>query len=131
MANSNYEKSEEEKIFDKIYEKSSLFGILNFSFFICLLICIFILCWVEIIIYIYLDLNFEDDTKSNNIIQTNDNNLNYLTTINAINSVNNYKSRNNIMNILINNSAKASIKDIIKETSISVNDKKIDILIKI
>jgi len=64
----------------------------------------------------------------NQIIQTNDNNLNYLTTINVINSVNNYKSRNNIMNILINN---ISIKDIIKAISISVNDKKIDILIKI
>ena len=133
MANSNYEKSEEEKIFDKIYEKSRLFGILNFSFLICLHICIFFLCWVDMIIYIYLDLNFEEDTKSNNIIQANDNNLNYLTTINAINSVNNYKSRNNIMNIPINNSTKASIqdiKDIIKATSINVNDKKIDILIK-
>ena len=132
IANSDYVKSEEEIIFDKIYEKSRLFGILNFSFLICLHITIFILCWIDMIIYLYLDLNFQDDIKSNNIIQVNDNNLNYLTIINAINSINNYKSRNNIINIPINTSTKASnkdIKDIIKATSINVNDKKIDILI--
>ena len=134
IAGSGYEKSEEEKNYDKIYEKSRLFGILNFSFLICLHITIFILCWVNRIIYIYLDLNFEDNDNSNNIIQANDTNQNYYTTINAINSVNNYKSRNNMMNIPINTNTKASSnkdeKDRIKVISINVNDKKIDILIK-
>ena len=124
--NNKYEKSEEEKYFDNIYEKCFFFGILNFAILFFLDIFIFILTFSNNVIYIYLDLNYEE----NSIFESKDNNQNYQTTINAINSVNNFNRGKIAINTPINNNTTNKSDDQIKETSINVNDKKIDVLIK-
>ena len=125
--NSKYEKSEEQKYFDNIYEKCLIFGLINFYILFALDILIFILTFSNNLIFIYLDLNYED----NSIFENKDNNQNYYTTINAINSVNNFNRGKIEINPPINNNTTNKGDDIIKESSINVNDKKIDILIKI
>ena len=124
--NSKYEKSEEQKYFEHIHENCQIFGLINIFILFALDILIFILTYSSHLIFIYLDLNYD-----NSIFENKDNNQNYYTTINAINSVNNFNRRNIEINPPINNNTTNKGNDIIKEASINVNDKKIDILIKI
>ena len=124
--NNKYEKSEEEEYFDNIFEKCNIFGIINSIIIMFLDILIFILTFSNYLIFIYLDLNYED----NSIFESKDNNQNYYTTINAINSVSNFNRGKIEINPPINNNITNKGDDKIKEASINVNDKKIDILIK-
>ena len=124
---SKYEKSEEEKYFNNIYGKCLFFGILNFSILMFLDSFIVIMTFSNNLIYIYLDLNFEDSKFEE---KDKDNNQNYHTTINVINSENNFNRGRIAINSPINNNSTNTSDDKIKETSININDKKIDVLIK-
>ena len=129
-----YVKSEEEILFDNLYNNCMLFGIINslilyliFSFLICL-------CFVDELIYLYLDLNFEKSRNSFNINNNNNiinQNQNYVNTINIANSTNNLNKANSetINNFNIN--SEIITDDKIKRTSICLEGKNIDIQIRV
>ena len=125
---------EEEKLEEEIlYNKVIYYGIANVI--AMFMVCTFniVLCFISKIIYIYLDLNFEDNKNSNNIVINNaTNNQNYITTINNINSVNNMNrgnivNNNNTVNIINNININT---DKMKATSIFIGGKYINIQIE-
>ena len=128
----NYEKSEEEKWFDELYIKCLIFGIVNSIILFLMAIFIFILCFIDELIYIYLDLNFENNKKFaiNNMQYTNNNIQFNANTINIINSTNNLnRGYATTINPLNSNSSNDN-DDKIKKTSIIIEGKNIDIQIK-
>ena len=128
----SYEKSQEEIKFDELYTKCIIFGLVNIIILFILAIFIFILCFTDEIIYIYLDLNF-DNTKNFTIKNTNFTNNNFLfnaNTINIINSTNNLNGGNVITFNPLNQNSEKENNDNIKRTTISIEGKNIDIQIK-
>ena len=112
----NYEKTEEEILFDELYNKCSKFGAINSVIIFIMSWFLVCLCYNDEIIYIYLDLNFENYKNFNfsHLRQIQINNQNKKSTI--------------VIPLKIND---PNIEDKIKTTSILKEGKNIDIQIKV
>lgn len=127
-----YVKSEEEILFEKLLKKCLIFGIVNSIILLLIFSFMVSLCFIDELIYLYLDLNFE---KSRNLISTNNNtnnnqNQNYINTINIVNSTNNLNKGNAITINNFNINSEIITDDKIKRTSLFLEGKNIDIQIK-
>jgi hypothetical protein len=118
------EKSEEEQLYEGIF----IYGLINIFLLLILLIFNTVLCFMNIMIFIYLDLNYEENeinnfNYNNNIITVN--NINTINYINSRNDINDTKTNNQNSINIINNKT-----DIIKKTTINFRGKIIIVQIK-
>jgi len=120
------QKTEEEILF----QSASLILGINFIF-VAFIWIFYIVFFLDITIYTYLDLGLEDDKTINNNVSINNNQ--YMTTINNINNTNSY-NRGNIITksnaINDNNINISESRDIIKTVSATINGTTLDIKIK-